>query len=227
MLGLRRRSIVRAGRRRRSAGAVGAALLASACGFAAPGSAAAQVSGDTSATGDTLTVGLGGPSPAGALVRSFVLPGWGQLHVGSSGRGLVYLAVHGVDTYMLVKTFRRLSDTRERRDDAISAARDSIEMVALTDTVLQRVLEENPDTLDALAAADPEAARLTRLSSARREQREDWMVWAGFWMVASGIDAFVAAHLADFPAEVDVQPVRRSGESLLQLGLRVPVGRRR
>lgn len=206
--------------------ASGGVLIALSLTLAAP--ATAQAPADTTAaSADTLTPGLGGPSPAGALVRSLVLPGWGQLHVGSSGRGLVYMGVHGVNTYMLVKTFRRLDDTRERRDEAISAARDSIELAALSDTLLQRVLEENPDTLDVLAAADPEAARLTRLSSARRQQREDWMVWAGFWILANGIDAFVAAHLADFPAEVDVEPVRRSGETGLRLGVRVPLGRRR
>lgn len=177
---------------------------------------------------DTLaTPGLGGPSPTGALLRSFVLPGWGQIQVGSPARGLAYMSVHGVNTFMLVKTFRRLGDVRERRDDAVIAARDSIEMLALTDTLLQQVLEENPDTLDVLAESDPEARRLTRLSESRRQQREDWMVFAGFWIIATGIDAFVAAHLADFPAEVDVAPARSGGEARLEVGVRVPVGRRR
>ncbi|HUG02523.1 MAG TPA: DUF5683 domain-containing protein [Longimicrobiales bacterium] len=189
---------------------------------------AAQAPADTAPqAADTLTPGLGGPSPGGALARSMVLPGWGQFHAGSGGRGFVYMAVHGINTYMVVKTFRRLGDTRERRDGAVDAARDSIQLEALADTALQRVLEENPDTLEILAAADPEASRLTRLSSARRQQREDWMVWAGFWIIASGIDAFVAAHLADFPAEVDVEPVRRSGETRLRLGVHVPLRRRR
>ncbi len=190
--------------------------------------ARAQAPGDTVLSpADTLTPGLGGPSPMGALVRSFVLPGWGQFDVGSNGRGFAYMAVHGVNTFMVVKTFRRLGDARERRDLALDAARDSIETLALTDTLLADVLEENPDTLEVLAAADPEARRLTALSESRRQQREDWMVWAGFWIVASGIDAFVAAHLADFPAEIDVEPTRRSGEARMEVGVRVPLGRRR
>ncbi|MEN8376365.1 MAG: DUF5683 domain-containing protein [Gemmatimonadota bacterium] len=176
---------------------------------------------------DTLTPGLGGPSPAGALVRSLLLPGWGQLNVGSHGRGFVYMAVHGVNTFMVVKTFNRLDDVRERRDLAVDAARDSIVDLALSDTILARVLEEVPDTLDVLAEADPEASRLTRLSEARRQHREDWLVWSGFWILANGIDAFVAAHLADFPAQIDVEPVREAGESRLRLGVTVPLGRRR
>ncbi len=209
-------------RRRRAATALAVLLTVAGC---LP--ASAQAPAADAEPQDTLTPGLGGPSPAGALARSFVLPGWGQLNVGASTRGLAYMTVHGVNTFMLVKTFRRLSDTRDRRDDALAAARDSIELAALSDTLLQQVLEENPDTLEVLAAADPEASRLTRLSTARRQQREDWLVWSAFWILASGIDAFVAAHLADFPAEVDVEPVRESGHARLQLGLRVPVGRRR
>ncbi|HSM36090.1 MAG TPA: DUF5683 domain-containing protein [Longimicrobiales bacterium] len=200
--------------------------IAAACAIAtAP--AAAQAPADPAAASDTLTPGLGGPSPTGALARSFVLPGWGQLHVGSNVRGLAYLAVHGVDVFMLVKTFTRLEDTRDRRNDAIVAARDSILTQILTDTALAEVILENPDTLDVLASAGGEARRLTNLTESRRQQREDWMVWAGFWIVASGIDAFVAAHLADFPAEVDVRPVRDAGEARMEVGLRVPLGRRR
>jgi hypothetical protein len=202
-------------------------LVALAAAAVLPHSAAAQAPLDSTATADTLTPGLGGPSPMGALVRSIVVPGWGQFHVRSPGRGFAYMAVHGVNSFMLVKTFRRLDDARDRRDDALETARDSIQMQAATDTALAELLEANPDTLDDLAAADPEANRLRQLSTSRRQQREDWMVWAGFWIVASGIDAFVAAHLADFPAEIDVQPVRDSGEARMEVGVRVPLGRRR
>jgi hypothetical protein len=204
---------------------VGLALAAGCALAAAP--ASAQAPPDGPAASDTLTPGLGGPSPTGALARSFVLPGWGQLNVGSNVRGLAYLAVHGVDVFMLVKTFGRLQDTRERRNDAVVAARDSILTRILSDTALAEVILANPDTLDVLATAGGEARRLTRLAEARRQQREDWMVWAGFWIVASGIDAFVAAHLADFPAEVDVRPVRDASEARMEVGLRVPLGRRR
>lgn len=209
--------------RRAAAGALLALVLGT-----PGGSIAAQAPADTApAPSDSLTPGLGGPSPSGALARSLALPGWGQFDVGSNGRGFAYMAVHGVNTYMVVKTFRRLDDARERRELALVAARDSIRTLALTDTLLQDLLEANPDTLDVLAAADPEARRLTGLSESRRQQREDWMVWAGFWIVASGIDAFVAAHLADFPAQIDVQPTTQPGEARMEVGVRVPLGRRK
>ena len=56
--------------------------------------------------------------------------------------------------------------------------------------------------------------------SARTQQREDWIAWSIFWILASGIDGFVTAHLADFPADIELSPER---DRSLRLEVRVPL----
>lgn len=49
------------------------------------------------------------------------------------------------------------------------------------------------------------------LKASRREQREDWLVLAGFWALASGIDAWVSAHMWSFEGEVVPPPDGSAG----------------
>lgn len=58
------------------------------------------------------------------------------------------------------------------------------------------------------------------LKESRREQREDWLVLAGFWALASGIDAWVSAQMWGFEGEVVPPP---DGSAGLALRVRVPV----
>lgn len=58
------------------------------------------------------------------------------------------------------------------------------------------------------------------LKEARREQREDWLVLAGFWALASGIDAWVSAQMWGFEGEVVPPPEGTAG---VAVRLRVPV----
>ncbi|MDH3297923.1 MAG: hypothetical protein OEM96_06575, partial [Gemmatimonadota bacterium] len=46
----------------------------------------------------------------------------------------------------------------------------------------------------------------TGLAESRREQREDWIVLAGFWALASAVDAWVSAHMWGFEGEVVPPP---------------------
>ncbi len=46
----------------------------------------------------------------------------------------------------------------------------------------------------------------TGLADSRREQREDWIVLAGFWSLASAVDAWVSAHMWGFEGEVVPPP---------------------
>lgn len=52
-------------------------------------------------------------SPAGAFVRSLVLPGWGQAYVGAPGRGSVYFAMEAGSAWMTYKSWRQLGEARE------------------------------------------------------------------------------------------------------------------
>lgn len=59
------------------------------------------------------------------------------------------------------------------------------------------------------------------LKESRRDQREDWLVLAGFWALASGIDAWVSAHMWGFEGEVVPPP---DGSAGLAVRYRLPVG---
>jgi len=58
------------------------------------------------------------------------------------------------------------------------------------------------------------------LREARRDQREDWLVWAGFWALASGVDAWVSAQMWSFEGEVVPPP---DGSAGVALRMTVPV----
>jgi hypothetical protein len=44
------------------------------------------------------------------------------------------------------------------------------------------------------------------LAESRREQREDWIALAVFWSLASGVDAWISAHMWGFAGEVVPPP---------------------
>lgn len=48
-------------------------------------------------------------SPLGALARSMVIPGWGQVEVGRPSRGAIYFAAEAASLFMVFKTQSRLS----------------------------------------------------------------------------------------------------------------------
>jgi len=51
-------------------------------------------------------------SPRGALVRSLVLPGWGQTYVGAPGRGAIYFAAEVGSLWMVYKSRQQLQAAR-------------------------------------------------------------------------------------------------------------------
>lgn len=86
---------------------------------AAPRPAGAQQPEPTAPTAarDTV-VAPAGPqrSPRGAMLRSFIVPGWGQAWVGSPGRGAAYFALEAASLWMLYKTVDRLEQARAYED---------------------------------------------------------------------------------------------------------------
>ena len=55
----------------------------------------------------------------------------------------------------------------------------------------------------------------------REEQREDWVAVAVFTLLMSGVDAFVSAHLRNFP---DPLTVEGGPDGTIEVAIRVPVG---
>ena len=159
------------------------------------------------------------PSPGGVFLRNLLVPGWGHAAIESYTRGSVYFAARVASGYMLFKTIAKLSEAREVERRHTALVRDSLLALAEADSVFARQLER-PGALDAAIESHPGTKGIRGLVSSREQQREDWITWNLFWVLISGLDAFVAAHLMDFPAQLTADPEPGGG---VQLQLRIPV----
>lgn len=152
--------------------------------------------------------------PSKALMRSLLVPGWGQFSVGAVKRGVFFVAAQGTSYYMLVRTNSRLNKAEEKLDARRQEARDSL--IAEQDTTN---LEVRIDSVDAVIAANS-------LVRSRERHLQDWITYTLFFTLASGVDAFVAAHLADFPADVTAER-RPNGATQLRVSVPFPSRRQR
>lgn len=159
-------------------------------------------------------------TPRGALIRSILVPGWGQAYTGSYLRGGVYFAAQMGSWYMLLKTMARLGEARSIERQRVANVRRELLIQAQSDTALQRRYED-PAELEADIAEDERVQHVRKLIDARKEQREDWIAQTIFWTFASAVDAFVGAHLADFPAGIAAEPREGGG---VELRVSVPAG---
>jgi hypothetical protein len=101
-------------------------------------------------------------SPANALWRSMLLPGWGQSRLNRKLAAGIFVAWEGVTLGMTLKTRSEL-----------------------------RYLRRGQST-----RADD-----------KRQEHEDWIVLLAFNHLFAGLEAYVAAHLADFPGDLRFQAV--------------------
>jgi hypothetical protein len=153
-------------------------------------------------------------APSKALLRSFLVPGWGQFSVGAYKRGAFFLAAQGSSYYMLVRTRTRLNRAEDQLDTRIATVRDSLITAGVDSTDLEAQLDTLPSLLPARS-----------LVESRKRQMQDWITYTIFFTLASGVDAFVAAHLADFPAQVGIDP-QTDGSFDLKLSVPLPSRRR-
>jgi hypothetical protein len=139
-------------------------------------------------------------------LRSMVIPGWGQAVAGAPTRGAFYFTVQSLSVWMILKTSKTVASAgdihRMRRRDA----RERLSADPMVD----------PADLPAAIDADPGVVSALELKQIRRQQREDWVTFGVFFLLLGGADAFVAAHLADFPdpLEVGIRPLPDMGVEL-------------
>lgn len=152
--------------------------------------------------------------PGKAMMRSMLLPGWGQFSVGAWKRGALFAALQGSSYYMLVRTNSRLNKAEEKLDARTGFVRDSL--IAEADTA---GLEAR---LDSTVLVNAERSLVT----SRERHLQDWITYTIFFTLASGVDAFVAAHLADFPVQIETEP-RLNGSVDLRLSVPLPSRKRR
>lgn len=164
-----------------------------------------------------------GPGPGGAMLRSILLPGWGQAAYHAYFRGAVYYAGWAGTWFMNFKNYAKLDEIRQMRSIRRGIVLDSLQVLAATDTALANQLA-NPLQRDRLIGQDSIANDMRLVENSRKQQRQDWIALTLFWTLASGVDAFVTAHLADFPAIITTEPGSRGG---VALRIEVPLGRRK
>jgi len=149
-------------------------------------------------------------SPRGAFIRSSLVPGWGHAEVGAYVRGGFYFTIEASAALMIFKTQTRINSTRNK--------------LALREGVLTARLEAggttDPVLIEAALAEDAEVEDLRALEITRSGQREDWIALGLFMMLIGGVDAYVSAHLADFPTAVVIDPSPVGG---MEIGFSLPV----
>ncbi|MEX2282214.1 MAG: DUF5683 domain-containing protein [Gemmatimonadota bacterium] len=160
-------------------------------------------------------------TPGKAFYRSLLVPGWGQASVGAYVRGGTFFALQTSSAYMMLKTMAKIGEARQVEDRHTAAARDSLRALMEEDTMQMRILSD-PAAFNTAVDSTPRVRQVRGLINSRKSQRQDWITYTVVWTLASAVDAFVAAHLADFPATLDAIPRPTGGT---QLQITVPVGK--
>jgi hypothetical protein len=154
---------------------------------------------------------IDGVTPRGALLRSFLIPGWGQAATGSPGRGGFFLLAEAGSLWMLAKTQGQLRFAAD--------VRRAVESEATARFLAEGV---SADSVPLLLDADEGVEAARGLEGARKRQREDWVALGLFVLLLGGVDAFVSAHLQDFPEPLTVEPVVGDRGTRLEVGVSLP-----
>jgi hypothetical protein len=153
-------------------------------------------------------------SPRGAFVRALLVPGWGHAAIGSYTRGGFYFALETATAYTFIRTRVRLSEARER-----AALRESL--------VRARLAEEGVSDAAAIEAgleADQVLQGFEDLVSSREGQQEDLVAWGIFLLLLTGADAYVSAHLRDFPTPIELE-TSATADGRAEIRFRIPFPR--
>jgi hypothetical protein len=159
--------------------------------------------------------------PRTAMIRSWLIPGWGQASARAYFRGGVFVAMQSASWYMLVKTIGRLEQARSMERTRVTWVSDSLRALIFSDPTGAGAELQTPATFQQVLDEDERIVAVRALVDSRSQQRQDWITATLFLTLISGVDAFVAAHLAEAPASIDATPLPGGG---VQLGVRVPVG---
>ncbi len=150
-------------------------------------------------------------SATGAFIRSLILPGWGQSAAGSPGRGAFYFGVEGASMWMVLKTARTLNSAKRQLKILEDGARVELMTNSLQGSALEEAIKQDPAVIKGSALVED-----------RSQQREDWMAVSLFFLLFGAADAFVTAHLQDFPEALKPN-VEASPELGIELGFSLPM----
>ena len=91
---------------------------------------------------------------------------------------------------------------------------------AVTAELLRNGVEE--EALEAQLAENERVEDARLLTTARSEQLEDWIAPIVFFVFFGGADAYVSAHLADFPVPLTVEPVAGPSGTAFEVAVSLP-----
>ena len=151
-------------------------------------------------------------TPRGAFLRSLLVPGWGHIATESYGRGGVYVAAQTGSLWMLWQTLTRRAEATAFLELERELASARLQAGGIAD----------PDSLSLAADSDPAVQDREALVEARSQQVEDWSAISIFLVLLGATDAFVAAHLADYPEPLTFQ-VLPLGAGRTELRFSVPL----
>ena len=154
-------------------------------------------------------------SPGGAFLRSLLLPGWGHVATRSPGRGAFYVAAQSSGFWMLWKSVTRRSTARAAADLERDLVRARLQAQGVTD----------PVELFTRTESDPAVEEWEALIETRDQQVEDWAAMSIFLVLLGAADAYVTAHLRDFPEPLSIRTRPVGGSGGIEVGLRWAVGR--
>jgi hypothetical protein len=184
--------------RRLSLGTIVASLCLSLASVPVPGPGAALLAQQAPIMWSEATVDLTPPAlrqseppitTRAAFVRGLLIPGWGHVGTESYFRGGVFVAAQTSAWWMIWKSMSQRNEARRLRETEVSIAEDRMRARGIMD----------PDSVSFLAEQDPALERWDLLLERRDEQVEDWIFLSAFLALLGAVDAFVAAHLWDFP----------------------------
>jgi hypothetical protein len=153
-----------------------------------------------------------GVSPTGAFLRSALVPGWGHAAIGAYGRGGFYIALESVTAYTFLRTRRRLSEARERAAFREGTVRADLAREGITE----------PQEIEDRLSEDETLNSFQDLVDSREGQQEDLVAFGLFLIFLSGADAYVSAHLARFPAPIELQ-VSPVGSGRAEVAISIPL----
>jgi Family of unknown function (DUF5683) len=136
-------------------------------------------------------------SPRAALVRSLLVPGLGQFQLYRPKAAALFVVTEVGSYGMVVKSLHDLNLAKAARRDTT--------IVFVTDANGQPVID--PNTGHQKTIGKPKNQNLVDRIRARSTHVEDWIALIVFNHLFSGADAWVAANLADFDANVNVARV--------------------
>ena len=131
-------------------------------------------------------------SPGSAFLRSFLIPGSGQMKLDRKKAATIFVLGELGTVGMSVKSWSDLDKAKKARADTVGTPVLDDEGHPVIDSV----------TKEPKVTYAPRNKNIADRVKARRIHLEDWLAAVIFNHLFSGADAFVAANLADFDANV-------------------------